>query len=555
MPKGDDALRRKKKKLVRKKMRADTCTSNVSSRIAGIIASKQRRKAGKRRKCEGMCFSLPSPDDPFNDNNGLKNFNKPAPSETEAGASVTQKGDASRKVFSSRQRDPQKDKSKNVLTSLFGKYERNTVQKVETKDGMLGKGGVIRTQRRLHGSSDGPSKFLTACLKSIQNTLLDKSLSDRKSENSLLLNQWGAEFLTCSLLGTDILETTGGCSSEEQIAWMVSIAADIIAIKEKEGLSVPNPFLLILVPSKEKAIQVRLLCKPLKALGIHTVSLHTGASLDHQIDGLKCCEPEFIISTPERLLELVSLKAIDISGLSFLVVDGLKSFAISGLLDNVNSIRQATLGASLTVVFCDSFGPLSTSAVQSLLGGPISRLSLSDSIASQSACISQCVHMCTPEEKPSKGIHVLNQECGKRTSSDHHKVLFVEEISSKARSSAAALIAEGYAMSNDTSDCLEVAYCKETTTVTVTDLEHVHNRTDMGEFEIVVVINFPPEIDDYVEILTRMARQSVNGVLHCCFCQEDASLAGPLIDILEQCEQNVPEFLRSYHNSVSMSEH
>ena len=34
---------------------------------------------------------------------------------------------------------------------------------------------------------------------------------------------------------------------------------------------------------------------------------------------LKTCEPEFLIATPERLLELVSLKAIGISSVSMLV--------------------------------------------------------------------------------------------------------------------------------------------------------------------------------------------------------------------------------------------
>nr|CAN62968.1 hypothetical protein VITISV_032272 [Vitis vinifera] len=33
---------------------------------------------------------------------------------------------------------------------------------------------------------------------------------------------------------------------------------------------------------------------------------------------LKSCEPEFLVATPERLLELISLKAIDISGVSLL---------------------------------------------------------------------------------------------------------------------------------------------------------------------------------------------------------------------------------------------
>jgi superfamily II DNA/RNA helicase len=37
-------------------------------------------------------------------------------------------------------------------------------------------------------------------------------------------------------------------------------------------------------------------------------------------DSLKSCEPEFLVSTPERLLELVNSKAIDISGVSLLVI-------------------------------------------------------------------------------------------------------------------------------------------------------------------------------------------------------------------------------------------
>ena len=34
---------------------------------------------------------------------------------------------------------------------------------------------------------------------------------------------------------------------------------------------------------------------------------------------LKSLEPEFLVSTPERLLEIVALKGVDISGVSLLV--------------------------------------------------------------------------------------------------------------------------------------------------------------------------------------------------------------------------------------------
>uniref|UniRef100_A0A0A9CLW2 Uncharacterized protein n=1 Tax=Arundo donax TaxID=35708 RepID=A0A0A9CLW2_ARUDO len=113
------------------------------------------------------------------------------------------------------------------------------------------------------------------------------------------------------------------------------------------------PFLLYLVPSQEKATQVRSICKPLKPFGIHSVSLHPGASIEHQISGLKSCEPEFLISSPERLLELVSLKAIDISNVSTQVVDGLKSFMDLNVSDKIYSIGDAISSNPQIAIFSD----------------------------------------------------------------------------------------------------------------------------------------------------------------------------------------------------------
>ena len=56
MPKGDDALARKRGKVRRKRMRSSE--NAVSTRVAAIIASKSCHKTGKRRGCEGAS-SLP----------------------------------------------------------------------------------------------------------------------------------------------------------------------------------------------------------------------------------------------------------------------------------------------------------------------------------------------------------------------------------------------------------------------------------------------------------------------------------------------------------------
>ncbi|XP_077241211.1 P-loop containing nucleoside triphosphate hydrolases superfamily protein isoform X2 [Tasmannia lanceolata] len=392
MAKGDDAVRRKRSRIERKKMRKE---STVSARVASIIAAKSRRKAGKRRMCQGMCFSLPTPEDPFNEKNdkaqNSKNCKKP-------------------KKLAPRKVDPKNEQSK-LLTSLSNKGQTIPEGAGKLNHRLFGNGAVINANERVDGSNTGNtdclSKFLILCLNAIQNAWVHDGTFDASVDRPLLANTWGVELWKCCSVGSDILETSGTCTSIEQIAWLVSTASDVFSRKEKEGQFVATPFLLLLVPSQEKAIKVRSVCKPLKDLGIHTVSLHPGASVGHQIHGLRSCEPEFLVSTPERLFELVSLKAIDISGVSLLVLDGLESFVSGGFVDALKSLRQFISGSPQTIIFSDSYGNMSTSVVQNLFEGPIRRLSLNDSIASQSACISQFIHVYISEEEKISKAYVL----------------------------------------------------------------------------------------------------------------------------------------------------
>ncbi|XP_057798824.1 uncharacterized protein LOC131014755 [Salvia miltiorrhiza] len=198
-------------------------------------------------------------------------------------------------------------------------------------------------------SDDGcPSKFLIQCLNSIQNAL---ELSPEEGR-PFFTNSWGYEFWSCYNNGNDVLDTDGVYSKIEKIAWITSTATDSISMKEKEGVSLNCPFLLYLVPSQDIACKVLEVCKPLEALGVCTLFLHSGISIDLQIQSLKTSEPEFIISTPERLLELLSLKAVNVSDLSLMVIDGLEVPFGGTYLDAVKSMRQFISGNTQTVIFC-----------------------------------------------------------------------------------------------------------------------------------------------------------------------------------------------------------
>ncbi|KAI4967928.1 hypothetical protein ZWY2020_010381 [Hordeum vulgare] len=464
MPKGDDALARKRGKVRRKRMRSSE--NAVSTRVAAIIASKRRRKTGKRRGCEGMCFSLPCPEDPFNERHGKKR-------RTEDAADTND----------DHEKKKSKDSKKRPLERATGS-NAIPVRKKETEEDRV--------------EYDRPSKFLVVCLNAIRDGAVASEEDGGGIHDSA---SWGMElWKSCAASPpSDVLDTSHRYATREQTAWLVSTACDIVARKEKLGVVVSCPFLLYLVPSQEKAVQVRSMCKPLKSLGIHSVSLHPGASIEHQISG--AVSPSFLY-LPRRLLELVSLKAIDISNVSRLVT-----------------------------IFSGQCDQSAATVARNLLHGRITKLTTNDSVASRSAFVTQHVHFCTKEEKTSKVKEILEHVL------ENHASKTTKKLSSSLKLEILTV--------NDGSQGSTFTVCSSMGLINVL-VKGCESLATSGveEFEIVLVADLPPSFDDYVEILTRTARHTVAGEVHVIFSKTDATHAKPLADVLANSGQAVPKLLR-----------
>ncbi|XP_066359092.1 ATP-dependent RNA helicase DBP3-like isoform X1 [Miscanthus floridulus] len=547
MAKGDDALARKRNRVRRKRLRSSE--NAVSARVAAIIASKRRRKSGKRRGCEGMCFSLPTPDDPFNERHGKKRKVDDESTDDTAAATATAKdGDDPKKkvgdTAAAGAKDGDNPKKKGANTKK---------QQPLAKAGAEAKAKSKAFREKATGAEEGrvdfdrPSKFLVVCL----NAIRDAVAPEDGGGSIHGAGDWGVELWRCCSAHApcDVLDASGASATVAQTAWLVSTACDIVARKERLGMVVSCPFLLYLVPSQEKAAQVRSICKPLKPLGIHSVSLHPGASIEHQISGLKTCEPEFLIATPERLLELVSLKAIDISSVSILVIDGLKCFVDHNVIDKIFSIREAISNNPQITIFTDPSDKKVATMAKSLLRGRITKLSINDSVSSRSAFIAQHVHFCPSEElKTSKVKEILEQilqNHPKKTS----KVLLVVASDQKARHMSSSLKLKNCTVIDD-SHVSSFTICSSVglMNVIVKDRENMV-ATDIEEFETVLVVDLPPSVDEYVEILTGAALHVIGGEVHSIFCNTDASIAKPLAELLADCSQVVPEFLKNLESS------
>ncbi|GJN07000.1 hypothetical protein PR202_ga24785 [Eleusine coracana subsp. coracana] len=508
MAKGDDALARKRNKVRRKRLR--NSENAVSSRVAAIIASKKRRKSGKRRGCEGMCFSLPTPDDPFNDRYGKKRKveepEEPAEEIVEATAANDVHPEKKKKGLSAKKQPSAKAGAKG-LSKTKSKGIRE-----------------LATEEEGPADYDRPSKFLVVCLNAIRDAVAPGD--DGSGGGIHGAGDWGVElWRSCSAAAPcDVLDTSGACATLEQTAWLVSTACDIVTRKERLGMVVSCPFLLYLVPSQEKATQVRSICKPLKPLGIHSVSLHSGASIEHQVSGYVFVQ--------------------------ILVVDGLKSFMDFDVGDKLCSIRNTILSKPQITVFSDPCDKNVATTARNLLHGRIARLCINDSVPSRSAFLAQHVHFCPSEEQKTSKVKEILEEILKSHAKKTSKVLLVAASDKKAQALSSSL-KRGNCTVTDGSHGHSFTICSSMGLMNV----HVKDRetmamTDIEEFETVLVIDLPPSIEEYAEVLTGAARHAVVGEVHSIFCNtNNAPLAKPLAELLANCGQTVPSFLKELESS------
>lgn len=195
---------------------------------------------------QGMCFSLPTPDDPFNDRHGKAEFKKKDPEkktpfQKEKTTSVKEKTAPSKKL------------------TVGGSISPKSKQLTRNEAVAVNQMAELCCDQQQHDDeiSDFPSKFVFWCLSAIENALRHGDAYTDGEGNSFFLNSWGLEFSKCFSTGKDLMETSGTFATTEQIAWMISGAADDFVRKEKQGISLDCPFLLFLVPSEKKAGQVR----------------------------------------------------------------------------------------------------------------------------------------------------------------------------------------------------------------------------------------------------------------------------------------------------------
>ena len=122
--------------------------------------------------------------------------------------------------------------------------------------------------------------------------------------------------------------------------------------------SLPSPIALVLVPTRELAIQVSSAFKIFnKLFSIRSVALYGGNDKETQIESMTSSghSPQVIVATPGRLIDLLQTKHISLFRTSFLVLDEADRMLALGFVDQLNYIAALIRSDRQTLLFSATF--------------------------------------------------------------------------------------------------------------------------------------------------------------------------------------------------------
>lgn len=178
------------------------------------------------------------------------------------------------------------------------------------------------------------------------------------------------------MMGLDVIgiAKTGSGKTLAYVLPMIRHVLDQPAIKEREG-----PIGLILVPTRELALQIHQELVKFKKCGVTSVVVYGGADVSNQIGQLKrgC---EVVVATPGRLIDILTLNSGRITNLrrvTYLVLDEADrmfdmGFApqIQRIIDNVRPSKQAVMFSATFPTSVETLARRALkSAVEIVVGG------------------------------------------------------------------------------------------------------------------------------------------------------------------------------------------
>ncbi|XP_029786451.1 DEAD box protein 53 [Suricata suricatta] len=302
-----------------------------------------------------------------------------------------------------------------------------------------------------------------------------------------------------------------------------------------------GPGMLVLIPTRELALQVEAECSKYSYNGLKSVCIYGGRNRHQQIQDITK-GIDIIIATPGRLNDLQMNKFVNLRSITYLVLDeadkmldlGFEHQIMKILLD-VRPDRQTVMTSA---TWPDSIRRLAQSYLKEPMIVYVGTLNL---VAVNT--VKQNIIVTKEEEKRS-----LIQEFVKNLSPQDKVIIFVsrklvaDDLSSDFSIQGIAIQSlHGDREQYDREQALEDFRTGKVKILIATDL--ASRGLDVNDVTHVYNYDFPRNIQEYVHRVGRTGRAGKTGTSITLMTQNDSKIANEVIEILNRANQHVPEDL------------
>ncbi len=326
--------------------------------------------------------------------------------------------------------------------------------------------------------------------------LLLKALRDLKYTTPTPIQ---AKTIPIALKGTDIL----GCAQTgtgKTASFLIPIIAQMLAK--------PNTTALILVPTRELAVQIQEVLKGLTAYTKHlgNAVLIGGMSMQPQLRALQK-KPRFIIATPGRMIDHLDRKSISLQQTAFLVLDEADRMLDMGFIPQLTDIFRTLPKERQTLLFTATLPPNIIQISKKYMSHPV-EVSIGRT-STPVENIKQSTIQTTQKEKTDVLLDALNARTGsaiifartQRRADRLHRSL--ESFGHKA-----GVIHGGKSQAQRTR-ALDAFRNSVTRILVATDV--ASRGLDIPHVALVINYDLPDQAEDYVHRIGRTARAGNTG--------------------------------------------
>lgn len=301
--------------------------------------------------------------------------------------------------------------------------------------------------------------------------------------------------------------------------------------------------MLVMAPTRELALQIEKEVHKYQFKGIKAICLYGGGDRRQQISKVEQ-GVEIIICTPGRLNDLVSANVIDITSITYLVLDEADRMLDMGFEPQIRKLLLDIRPDRQTIMTSATWPPGVRRLAQSYMKNPV-QVYVGTLDLAATHTVTQQIEVLDEEDKYVTVMNFVKNMgkndkaiifCGRKTRADDLSSEFV-------LSGINCQSIHGDRDQADREQALEDIKSGDVRVLIATDV--ASRGLDIEDITHVVNYDFPRNIEEYVHRVGRTGRAGRTGISLSFFTRQDWAMAAELIKILEEADQDVPDEIRS----------